>query len=102
MAQVDTVDSIASGARELRSPEPIAGGFGVAGRGRGWLAPEGWNPFRVPISVNETLIEAAVGVDAPVAQERPVAPDFFDAAEVHVRDEDLFLVDRRFRDDHAE
>ena len=53
-------------------------------------------------SVEEALLDAAVGVDAAVAQERPVAPHLLDAAEVALADQDLLLVDRGLGHDHAE
>src|SRR6185369_6259934 len=52
--------------------------------------------------VKETAFDAAVGVNAPVAQERPVAPHIFDALAVHFADENLFLVNGALGDDDAE
>src|SRR4051794_35074165 len=52
--------------------------------------------------IEETLLDAAVGVDAAVAQERPVAPHLLLAGEVDLADQDLLLVDRGLGDDDAE
>src|SRR3954452_9745405 len=52
--------------------------------------------------VEETALDATVGIDAAVAQKRPVAPHVFDAPAVDFADENLFLIGRGFLDDDAE
>src|SRR5262245_59164840 len=57
----------------------------------------------VPVStVEEALGDGGVGVDAPVAQERPVAAHVLDASAVALDDEDLLLGPRAFLEDDAE
>ena len=50
--------------------------------------------------VEEALRQAAVGVDAPVAQERPVAPHLLDARPVDLDDEDLLALRPRLGEHH--
>ncbi len=45
---------------------------------------------------------STVGVDAAVAQERPVAPDFFHLLRIALDDQNLFLVVRRLGENPAE
>src|SRR5882672_7462301 len=49
----------------------------------------------------EAALDAAVRVDAPVAEERPVAAHFLHACEVHLGDDEGLLVGGRLRDDDA-
>src|ERR1700761_3260338 len=53
-------------------------------------------------SVEESLHDGLVGVDAAVAQEGPVAARVFEQAQVDLADEDLFLVVRGLGNDAAE
>src|SRR6266850_2501930 len=49
----------------------------------------------------EAALDAAIRVDAPVAEERPVAAHFLHACEVHLGDDEGLLVGGRLRDDDA-
>ena len=49
-------------------------------------------------SVEQTLLEAGIGVDAPIAQERPVRPMFVDPLPVNFRGHNFFAVNRSFGD----
>src|SRR5881396_3050771 len=42
--------------------------------------------------VKEATFDSAVRVDAAVAQEGPVAAHFLDAADIHLRDQDLLAI----------
>ena len=52
-------------------------------------AAKGSGLFGPPVAVEEATRDAAVSVDAPVPQERPVAPHVLDARAVDLRHEDL-------------
>src|SRR5256712_9545760 len=45
----------------------------------------------------ESLADPRVGVDPPVAQERPAAAHLLDTGEIHVSDEARFAIERRLR-----
>src|SRR6202044_3292681 len=53
-------------------------------------------------SVEHAPADRAVSVDAPIAQERPVAAHFFDAPRVALGDQNFLAVVRGFRDHLAE
>src|SRR5439155_1350714 len=50
----------------------------------------------------ESLADPRVGVDPPVAQERPAAAHLLDTGEIHLSDEDRFAIARRLRHHDAE
>ena len=52
--------------------------------------------------VEEAAFDATVSINAPVAQERPVAAHVFDAFDVDFADENLFSINRAFSDNDAE
>jgi hypothetical protein len=52
--------------------------------------------------VEEALGDGGVGVDAAVAEERPVAADIFEGLQVDVADQNFFAVVRGFDEDSAE
>lgn len=45
--------------------------------------------------------QAFVGIDAPIAQERPVAPNIFEMFHIDLRKKNLFFVDRTFYKHHT-
>src|SRR5262249_59203319 len=56
---------------------------------------------RVSIA-EKALVDTDVGVDAPVAQERPVAPHVLETFQVERSDENRFRIGRCLGEDHAE
>src|SRR6185312_12275310 len=69
-------------------------------RACGWPASAG-SVVETSISVTETFEQVAVGIDAPIAQERPDAAHGFAAREVDIGDEQFRLVRRRLREQFA-
>src|ERR1700730_14850342 len=66
-----------------------------------------WDVIRLPrrasvFSVEKAARDRAVGVDAPIAQERPVAPRLLDARAIAFHDQNLLLGWRRLLEDRAE
>src|SRR5271166_6248105 len=53
-------------------------------------------------SVNQPAANRCVGVDAPVAQEWPVAPNLFERLQVDVSDQNLFAIVRALRQHASE
>src|SRR4029077_8491366 len=53
------------------------------------------------LSVDQTSIDFAVGIDSAISQEWPVRPMLVDASPIDLRRHNLLLIDRTFRDDFA-
>src|SRR5437667_4931326 len=52
-------------------------------------------------AIEKALVDAAIGVYAAVAQEGPVAPDFFDTSGIHFAESYLFATRGPFRHHHT-
>src|ERR1044071_7467193 len=52
--------------------------------------------------IEKSLLDTGVGIDAPVAQEGPVAAHFFNASEIHFCNQDLLAIGTRLCDYDAE
>src|ERR1700739_194606 len=84
--------------RSLRV-RPTRRAYGSCGRAEFRLV---WSSFvAAPRVIEEAAHDGAVGVDAAVAQEGPVAARVFEQAQVDFADEDLFLVMGRLGDNAA-
>ena len=59
-------------------------------------------PESVHSSLDESLVDARVGIDTPVAQEGPAAADLLDARRVDPAHHDLLPIRARGGDHHAE
>ena len=57
--------------------------------------------MRSVLLVEQSLAYTFIGIDAAVAQERPVLPLLLDQAEVALDDQQLFAVPRRLAEDLA-
>src|SRR4029077_6988700 len=53
------------------------------------------------LSVDQTSIDFAVGIDSAISQEWPVRSMLVDASPIDLRRHNLLLIDRTFRDDFA-
>src|SRR5438445_10980173 len=50
-------------------------------------------------SIRQSLGDAAVAVNPPVAKKRPVAPHFLQLAQIHFADKNFFFIVRTLEDD---
>src|SRR6202011_2910400 len=56
-------------------------------------------PGKMKLSIEQTLLDSRVSIDAPIAQEWPVRPMFVHTIPIHFCHHDFFAIDRTFRDD---
>src|SRR5438093_4134201 len=57
--------------------------------------------FLIPNSINKSASNIGVGVDAPVAQKRPMRAVFVHARKVDLNEERFLAIDARFRNDSS-